>query len=108
MHAAAARARSSATAVLTGYDTIALGAYRAITEHGLRVPEDIALAGFDDADFCEFLPQSLTSDNCDPEAQCRVAAAILLSRIHEPGEKFTQVAAITPRLMVRESTAGRD
>ena len=96
------------TAVLTGYDTIALGAYRAITEHGLRIPEDIALTGFDDADFCEFLPQSLTSVNCDPEAQCRVAAAILLSRIHEPGEKFTQVAAITPRLMVRESTAGRD
>lgn len=69
------------TAVVAGYDTIALGAYRAIAEAGLRVPEDIALTGFDDADFCPFLPCALTSVDCDVAAQCRVAVAILSSKI---------------------------
>ena len=95
------------TAVLTGYDTIALGAYRALTESGLRVPDDVALAGFDDADFCQFLPCSLTSVNCDIDAQCRVATAILLGRMNESSTQFTQTVAITPRLIVRESTSFR-
>ncbi len=92
------------TAVVAGYDTIALGAYRAIAEAGLRVPEDIALTGFDDADFCPFLPCALTSVDCDVAAQCRVAVAILSSKILQNGETFTQSVAITPRLMARESS----
>lgn len=91
--------------VLTGYDSIALGAYRAIAEKGLRVPEDVALVGFDDAPFCRYLPISMTTVNCDISAQCQVATAILLSHIHSHGHKYTQTVAITPKLIVRESTA---
>ena len=92
------------TAVLNGYDRIALGAYRAASEMNLRVPEDVALAGFDDADFCRYLPQKLTSVNYDVVAECRVASAILLNRIRESDAQFTQTVAITPRLIAREST----
>ena len=92
------------TAVLTGYDTIALGAYRAMTEQDVRVPEDIALAGFDDADFCRYLPTALTSVNCDVAAECRVATAILMNRMRAEEPQFTQTVAIVPRLIVREST----
>ena len=94
------------TAVLAGYDTIALGAYRALSELGLRVPEDIALVGFDDAHFCSYLPCSMTSVNYDVAAECKVATAILLSRIRDRDSQSTQTAAIIPRLVVRESTSG--
>lgn len=93
------------TAVLAGYDTIALGAYRALTEAGLSVPEDVALVGFDDSDFCSYLPCSMTSVNYDVAAECKVAIAILLSRIREGEAQSIQTAAIIPRLIIRESTS---
>lgn len=93
--------------IIAGYDLIALGAYRALTEAGLRVPEDMALAGFDNADFCAFLPSSLTSIDCDVPAQCRVATAILVSRIESDEPSFTQNVAIIPHLIERESTTNR-
>lgn len=92
--------------VLTGYDAIALGAYRAITERGLRVPEDVALVGFDDAPFCRYLPDSLTTVNCDIAAQCQVATAVLLNHIQSTpnAHEYTQTVAVTPKLVIREST----
>ena len=36
------------TAVLCGNDTMALGLMRALAEHGLRVPDDVSIVGFDD------------------------------------------------------------
>lgn len=93
------------TAVFAGYDSIALGAYRALSEAGVRIPEDIALVGVDDSDFCRYLPCSMTSVNYDIAAECRVATAILLGRIRNREQKFVQTAAIVPRLAIRESTA---
>lgn len=93
------------TAVFAGYDTIALGAYRALSESGLRVPEDVALVGFDDSDFCSYLPRTMTSVNCDVVAECRVAIAILLSRIKGNEPQSVQCAAIIPRLVIRESSS---
>jgi LacI family transcriptional regulator len=93
------------TAIVAGYDTIALGAYRALSEQGVRIPEDIALVGFDDSDFCRYLPTSMTSVNYDVAAECRVAVAILLGRIREGDSHAIQTVAIVPTLIVRESTA---
>lgn len=92
------------TAVVAGYDSIALGAYRALSEHGLSIPEHFALVSFDDASFCRYLPCTITTVNYDANAESRVAAAILLSRIENSGTDFTQAVAIIPKLMVREST----
>ena len=92
------------TAVVAGYDTIALGAYRAFCEKGIRIPEDVALVGFDDAPFCRYLPVSLSSVNYDVTAECRIAIAILLSRIQESVTNAVQTVAIVPSLIVRESS----
>lgn len=92
------------TAVFAGYDAIALGAYRACAEAKLRVPEDVALVGFDDSDFCRYLPRSMSSVNCDVAAECRVAAAILLGKIKDPQPQSIQTAAIVPKLIPRESS----
>ena len=42
-------------------DTIAAGAMRALSEHGLRIPEDISLVGFNDRPSCAFTVPPLTS-----------------------------------------------
>ncbi len=49
------------TAVLAVNDYLAIGAIRAITEAGLRVPEDISVCGFDDIDIAAYFNPPLTS-----------------------------------------------
>ena len=49
------------SAVFAGNDYQALGAIRAIQEHGLRVPEDISIVGFDELNFNPFLAIPLTT-----------------------------------------------
>lgn len=48
-------------AIFCQSDRMAVGAMRAIQDMGLRIPDDIAIAGFDNTDFCEYLTPSLTS-----------------------------------------------
>jgi len=95
------------TAVVAGFDAMALTAYRAFTEHGLRIPEDISLVGFDNAWFCRYLPISLTSVDYDVTAECRVAIAILLDRIQQNSSQAVQAVTIVPKLIVRESSTLR-
>ena len=47
------------TAVLAVADTVAAGAMRAISEAGLRVPEDISVIGFDNVDLCSMITRRL-------------------------------------------------
>ena len=92
-------------AVVAGYDRIALGVYRILSEKKIRIPEDIAVVGFDDSFFCEYLPISLTSVRYDVDTICRVTTAILLDRISSQKEQAVQAVAIAPRLIIRESSA---
>ena len=50
-----------ATAVFCGNDTMALGVIRALTERGLRVPEDVSVVGFDDVPEAGFFRPPLTT-----------------------------------------------
>jgi DNA-binding LacI/PurR family transcriptional regulator len=49
------------SAVMCGNDLLALGAIRAARERRLRVPEDVAVTGFDDFDFAEYVDPALTT-----------------------------------------------
>jgi LacI family transcriptional regulator len=51
------------TAFVTDVDTIALGAMKAMHEHGILVPEDVSFVGFDDRPTCEISTPPLTSVN---------------------------------------------
>jgi DNA-binding LacI/PurR family transcriptional regulator len=68
-------------AALCVNDAIAVGVLRALRSHGRRVPEDVAVTGFDDTDEGEFTTPSLSS--VSPEQGEMVAAAVrmLLERI---------------------------
>jgi DNA-binding LacI/PurR family transcriptional regulator len=69
------------TAVLAGNDTIALGCTQAARELGRRLPDDLALIGFDDLPFAAFLEPALTTIRTKPVEQGEIAANMLLDML---------------------------
>ena len=96
------------TAVLCHNDVIAIGAQRAVLEAGLRVPEDMALIGFDALREGAYAAVPLTT--VDPQLE-RIVEHLTGSVIQsierrETTTKPVQIR-IEPALIVRESTRGR-
>lgn len=92
------------TAVQCGNDSLALGVIRALHEAGLRVPEDVAVVGFDDAPDTAFYTPPLTTVRVDWHALGRVAfrRGYDLMTGNRPVD---EVSGVQPRLVVRQSTA---
>lgn len=96
------------TAVLCHNDVVAIGAQRAVLESGLRVPEDMALIGFDALREGEYAAVPLTT--VDPQLE-RIVDLLTGSVIQsiERREMTTKPLQIRiePSLIIRESTRGR-
>jgi LacI family transcriptional regulator len=91
------------TALVSFNDVAAIGAIRAFRDHGLRVPEDISIVGFDDIQGAAYHNPSLTTIRQPLYSMGTHAARILLQRIR--GSKdFPEQVAIVPELIIREST----
>lgn len=90
------------TAIVAANDTVALGASAALRERGLRIPEDISVAGFDDLPFSVDAVPALTTVRL-PLYEAGARAGRLATGAEEapPGG----VATIGAELMVRGSTA---
>jgi DNA-binding LacI/PurR family transcriptional regulator len=69
------------TAVMCGNDLIALGVIKAARERGLRVPEDVAVTGFDDFEFAAAMDPALTTVRIPGYEMGRHAAAALLDAV---------------------------
>jgi LacI family transcriptional regulator len=69
-------------AVFAANDMMAIGAMEAVREAGLRIPEDIAVAGFDDITVAKLLNPSLTTVAQYPENLGRRAAEMLFERLN--------------------------
>jgi DNA-binding LacI/PurR family transcriptional regulator len=93
------------TAVFCFNDIAAIGAIRALSEAGLRVPADVSVVGFDDIQSAAFCTPSLTTVRQPLNEMGKRGARILLERIANP-EKTELVAEVVmePELVVREST----
>jgi DNA-binding LacI/PurR family transcriptional regulator len=92
------------TAIWAVNDLLAVGALRAIRERGLRVPEDISLAGFDDIAFAAHLYPPLTTVDIHGKEVGRRAARLLFRRIQDPGLDPMHEMVDT-ELVTRSSTA---
>ena len=92
------------TALFAYNDMSAIGAIRALQEHGLRVPQDVSVLGFDDIPGAAFYTPSLTTVRQPLNRMGEVAAQSLLERI-EGQKEYPSEIAIEPDLVVRESTA---
>lgn len=98
------RAQTLPTAVVAGNDMMAIGALRAFHEAGLKIPDDMALIGYDNIELSAHLVPALSTIE-QPKAQLGSAAVdLLLERIKRPGGAC-QTVHLEPELVVRESTA---
>jgi DNA-binding LacI/PurR family transcriptional regulator len=94
------------TALVSFNDLAAIGAIRALQEHGLRVPHDVSVVGFDDIEGAAYHNPSLTTIRQPLRSMGNMTARLLLRRIRGEKEIEEQIA-IVPELIVRESTRSR-
>ena len=90
-------------AVFAANDMMALGCMFAFQRAGLRIPDDIGLAGFNDIPLASHTSPPLTSMRIDLSRLGSDAFAMLLDRMEGDGEACTRI--VRPELVVRESTA---
>jgi LacI family transcriptional regulator len=91
------------TALVCFDDLAAIGAIRAFMDHGLRVPEDVSVIGFDDIQSASYHNPSLTTIRQPLKQMGLTAARILLQRIRGE-EAIPNSVSILPELVIREST----
>jgi len=91
------------TALICYNDLSAFGAIRALMDHGLRVPGDVSVVGFDDVQLAAYHNPSLTTIRQPLQQMGIVAARILLQRIRGQAT-FPDAVPILPELVIREST----
>jgi LacI family transcriptional regulator, galactose operon repressor len=70
-------------AVFAGDDDAAIGVLKALQAHGIRIPEDVAVVGFDDLGFAQFLNPPLTTARAPTESVGRIAAERLFEIIEK-------------------------
>jgi DNA-binding LacI/PurR family transcriptional regulator len=95
---------SSPDAVICATDRIAVGAVQAIQAHGLRVPEDIAVTGFNDSEFVITTNPQLTSARFPVREMGFRAAEMLVQRIEGTLQPEQERLEIPIELIVRGST----
>jgi DNA-binding LacI/PurR family transcriptional regulator len=91
------------TALFAGNDTIAFGAMRALAEAGRRVPEDVAVVGYDDIPLAAFAHPPLTTLRSDPARHGREAVAELLLQLGVTSDLPRATFPHVPELVVRGS-----
>jgi len=93
--------RQPVTAIFAGSDCVAEGVYRALRGHGLRTPQDISVAGFDDFEAAILHPH-LTTIRVFAEQVGRRLAETVLNRLKSPSTP-PQQSTIATQLVKRES-----
>ncbi len=91
------------TAVFALNDLMAIGALHAIKDAGLRVPEDIAVVGFDDIPAAQFVSPALTTIAHHPRLLGNRAARMLFERLQGSAPDHGRCEEMPYELVVRES-----
>ena len=92
------------TAVFARNDFTAIGAMTAIKETGLRIPQDVAIVGFDDIPLAMHTSPPLTTVRQPMRLQGQIAAEMLLKRIRNEEDEPRQEQVLNSELIIREST----
>ncbi len=94
------------TAIFCVNDTLAMGALDYIISSGRRVPEDVALAGYDNTPISNHSAIQLTTVDCSAAQLAMRSVDGLLRLIKNPSEKIRIQEVVPPRLLVRRTTVG--
>jgi LacI family transcriptional regulator len=89
-------------AVFAGNDAMAVGAYQALYQAGLRIPQDMAVIGYDDIELARYMTPPLTTVHQPKDELGELAIDVLIHRMAQPEQKQQRVQ-LTPELVVRGS-----
>lgn len=93
-------------AVFAGNDLMALGCLFALAQAGVRVPQDVALAGFDDIPLAQYAHPGITTMRVDAAELGRRAVRLLLASSGAIADPDVQPGLLPTQLVVRTSCAG--
>ncbi|MEC4727537.1 substrate-binding domain-containing protein [Shewanella sp. D64] len=96
--------QKTVTAVFASNDLMAMGAIRVAGEHGLTIPQDLSMIGYDDIPGAKYFNPPLTTMRQPLELMAEQAIAMLLARMETP-EREGQRTLLTPTLIIRDSVA---
>jgi DNA-binding LacI/PurR family transcriptional regulator len=91
-------------ALFCASDIVAIGALHALHEHGINVPNDVSLVGYDDMPVAKYMTPSLTTIRLDTELAGRILVDTLLKRINEEAVSSTVLPVC---LAVRDSCGAK-
>ena len=94
------------TAIFAANDSMAIGALSALREAGLRVPEDVAVAGFDDIPMSRYMSPPLTSVHVAIGELGERATRTLLHAIEEKNQHAKVQDTLPTTLVIRQSCGG--
>lgn len=89
-------------AVFTSNDAMAVGVYHALFQAGLRIPQDMAVMGYDDIELARYMTPPLSTIHQPKDELGELAIDTLLHRLSCPGAT-QQLLVLTPELMARDS-----
>jgi LacI family transcriptional regulator len=98
-----ARSKPRPDAVFAANDMMAVGCLQALQEAGLRVPDDIALAGFDDIPIARYVAPSLTTIRVPIATLGSAALDALAKCVEAPDSQREQTVVMPVELVVRRS-----
>ena len=93
------------TAIFAQNDMIAFGVYHYLKEHGIRVPEDVSLVGFDNIPFIQMIGLPLTTIAQPIQQMAERSIEILLSPTYRQNTSDRITLTLQPELIVRASSA---
>jgi LacI family transcriptional regulator len=96
---------ASFTAIFAGNDVMAVGAIRQLHQHGLAVPDDVSIVGFDGIALGDFVSPTLTTVNQPRYEAGQTALRLLLERIEDDYNGPPRAIELKTELVIRESTA---
>lgn len=88
-------------AVVSSNDSMAFGAYEVLHEHGIRIPQDVAVTGFDDTEASRNILPPLTTVYQSVYDMGVQAGDMLIARLR--GEAYQDKMVVEPSLIIRES-----
>ncbi|HEX7713446.1 MAG TPA: LacI family DNA-binding transcriptional regulator [Bacillota bacterium] len=96
------------TALFISNNSMMIGALKAISEAGIKIPNDLAIIGFDDEEWAQFFMPPLTVVRQPAYTMGTLAAELLFQRLQENGSSERKEIVLKPELVVRESCGGRE
>ena len=85
-------------------DLLAIGAIKALKQHGLRIPEDVAVVGFSNWNFCDMVDPPLSSVDQPGKEMGKKAMKRLLKMIKEDEDGQNDVMILDTKLIIRKSS----